>query len=73
MLVESQKKLSGNDRFEGFTMDLATELSKLLYFNFTFKLVSDGAVSHLQHLSTFHKLFSPAFRLENIYVKGRPV
>ena len=45
MLVESQKKLSGNDRFEGFTMDLATELSKLLYFNFTFKLVSDGAVS----------------------------
>jgi ionotropic glutamate receptor len=53
MLVESQKKLSGNDRFEGFTMDLATELSKLLYFNFTFKLVSDGAVSHLHRRSNF--------------------
>ena len=45
MLVESKNKLSGNDRFEGFTVDLATELSKILHFNFTFKLVDDGKVS----------------------------
>ena len=45
MLVESEEKLSGNARFEGFTVDLATELSKLLHFNFTFKLVDDGNVS----------------------------
>lgn len=42
MLVESHKKLSGNDRFEGFAIDLATELSQVLGFNFTFKLVDDG-------------------------------
>ena len=32
-------------RFEGFTLDLALELSKILHFNFTFKLVDDGSVS----------------------------
>ena len=42
MLVESHKKLEGNARFEGFTIDLATELSALLGFNFTVKLVDDG-------------------------------
>ena len=42
MLVESHKKLEGNARFEGFTIDLATELSGLLGFNFTVKLVDDG-------------------------------
>jgi len=42
MLVESHKKLTGNARFEGFAIDLATELSLLLGFNFTFKLVDDG-------------------------------
>ena len=44
MLVESQEKLTGNARFEGMTVDLATELSKILHFNFTFKLVDDGKV-----------------------------
>ena len=43
MLVESQKKLEGNARFEGFTIDLADELSKFLQFNYTIKLVDDGA------------------------------
>ena len=42
MLVESHKKLSGNARFEGFALDLASELSLVLGFNFTFKLVDDG-------------------------------
>ena len=42
MLVESHKKLSGNARFEGFDLDLASELSLVLGFNFTFKLVDDG-------------------------------
>ena len=45
MYVESFEKLSGNERFEGFAMDLATELSHILGFNFTFKLVEDGKVS----------------------------
>jgi ABC-type amino acid transport substrate-binding protein len=42
MLVEKAEKLSGNARFEGFAIDLATELSKILNFNFTFKIVDDG-------------------------------
>ena len=45
MYVESFEKLSGNARFEGFSVDLATELSLILGFNFTFKLVDDGNVS----------------------------
>jgi len=43
MYVESFEKLSGNDRFEGFAPDLAAELAKILGFNFTLKLVDDGA------------------------------
>ena len=44
MLVESHEKLTGNARFEGFAIDLATELAIQLGFNFTFKLVDDGNV-----------------------------
>ena len=46
MLVESHKKLYGNDRFEGFSMDLASALAEILHFNFTFKEVDDGKVLH---------------------------
>ena len=56
MLVESHQKLTGNARFEGFAIDLATELSKVLGFNFTFKLVDDEkvifSVSELQGWAT---------------------
>ena len=45
MLVESHEKLSGNARFEGFAIDLASELAGVLGFNFTFKLVDDDKVS----------------------------
>ena len=44
MLVESEEKLTGNARFEGFSIELASELSNILGFNFTFKLVDDGKV-----------------------------
>ena len=42
MLVEQPTKLSGNARFEGFAIDLADALSKILHFNYTFKIVDDG-------------------------------
>ncbi len=42
MLKEETKKLEGNDRFEGFAIDLMTEIAKFLQFNVTFKLVDDG-------------------------------
>ena len=44
MYVESFEKLSGNDRFEGFAVDLAESLSQVLGFNYTIKLVDDGKV-----------------------------
>ena len=47
MYVESFEKLSGNDRFEGFAIDLANELAAILGFNYTYKLVEDGNVIKL--------------------------
>ncbi len=37
--------MEGNDRFEGFAVDLMTEIAKVLKFNVTFKLVEDNNVS----------------------------
>lgn len=34
--------LTGNDRYEGFSMDLITEISKILNFKFEFELAADG-------------------------------
>nr|CAG4645346.1 EOG090X00ST [Lynceus sp. MCZ IZ 141354] len=42
MLKESSEMLVGNDRFEGFGMDIVDEISKLLGFNYTVRLVADG-------------------------------
>lgn len=42
MLKETSEQLQGNDRFEGFCIDLIDEIAKLRGFNYTFKEVSDG-------------------------------
>lgn len=42
MRRESSQKLVGNDQFEGYAIDLIHEISKLLGFNYTLKLVPDG-------------------------------
>lgn len=42
MRRESSQKLVGNDQFEGYAIDLIYEISKLLGFNYTLKLVPDG-------------------------------
>ena len=42
MLKESSEQLSGNERFEGFVFDVIDEISKMLGFNYTFKIVDDG-------------------------------
>lgn len=42
MLKDSSEKLVGNDRFEGFGIELIHELSLMLGFNYTFKLQEDG-------------------------------
>ncbi|XP_055710638.1 glutamate receptor ionotropic, kainate 2-like isoform X2 [Phlebotomus papatasi] len=42
MLKRSPNKLTGNDRFEGFGIDLIHELSLMLGFNYIFHLQEDG-------------------------------
>ncbi|KAG8194662.1 hypothetical protein JTE90_003132 [Oedothorax gibbosus] len=41
MLKNSSKGLQGNDRFEGFCVDLIVELSKILHFDYEIRLVKD--------------------------------
>lgn len=36
MLKESTTMRTGNDRYEGFAIDIIQELSKILHFNYTF-------------------------------------
>ncbi|XP_055615442.1 glutamate receptor ionotropic, kainate 2 isoform X2 [Toxorhynchites rutilus septentrionalis] len=47
MLKDSPTKLSGNERFEGFGIDLINELSLMLGFNYTFVLQEDGMYGSL--------------------------
>ncbi|GAA6102703.1 glutamate receptor ionotropic, kainate 1 isoform X1 [Tachysurus ichikawai] len=42
MYKKSDKVLYGNDRFEGFCLDLLKELSNILGFSYEVRLVSDG-------------------------------
>lgn len=42
MLMEAPEKLSGNDRYEGFCIDLIKELAQMLGFNYTFIQQPDG-------------------------------
>ena len=42
MQKKSDKELSGNDRFEGYCLDLLKELSNILGFTYEVKLVTDG-------------------------------
>lgn len=43
MLKESTVMLTGNDRFEGFGIELIENLADMLGFNYTFLLQDDGA------------------------------
>lgn len=43
MLKDSSLQLTGNDRFEGFAIDLIQELSYLLGFKYIFRLQDDAA------------------------------
>ena len=47
MRKDSSEKLSGNSQFEGYGVDLVHEISKILGFNYTIKLVPDGRYGSL--------------------------
>lgn len=42
MFKKSDKPLYGNDRFEGYCIDLLRELAAILGFNYEVRLVEDG-------------------------------
>lgn len=42
MVKKSDKELVGNDRYEGYCMDLLKELSNILGFTYEVRLVGDG-------------------------------
>lgn len=42
MLRENQQDLQGNDRYEGFCVDMLKELAHILKFNYRIRLVDDG-------------------------------
>lgn len=42
MFKKSDKPLYGNDRFEGYCIDLLRELSAILGFRYEVRLVEDG-------------------------------
>lgn len=43
MLKDSAAELHGNERFEGFGIDIIHELSLMLGFKYEFRLQADGA------------------------------
>ncbi|XP_015429531.1 PREDICTED: glutamate receptor ionotropic, kainate 2-like [Dufourea novaeangliae] len=47
MLKESADMMTGNDRYEGFGIDIIQELSKMLGFNYTFEVQSDNVYGSL--------------------------
>lgn len=42
MRKDSAERLTGNDQFEGYAVDLIREIAKVLGFNYTIRLVPDG-------------------------------
>ncbi|KAG4072084.1 hypothetical protein HA402_015583 [Bradysia odoriphaga] len=51
MLTDSTTKLSGNDRFEGFGIDLIHELSLVLGFKYEFRLQEDGKYGSVNNVT----------------------
>lgn len=47
MLKESASMMTGNERYEGFGIDIIQELSKILGFNYTFQVQADNIYGSL--------------------------
>lgn len=43
MLVKDSEQKTGNDRYEGYNIDLVHSISKILGFNYSIRIVADGA------------------------------
>ena len=42
MLVKDSEQKTGNDRYEGYNIDLIHSISKILGFNYSIRIVADG-------------------------------
>lgn len=42
MLKKNHRELTGNDKYEGYCVELAAEISKHVGYNYTLELVPDG-------------------------------
>ena len=42
MLKRSEAPLTGNDRYEGFCVDILKEIAQIVGFKYSIKLVADG-------------------------------
>lgn len=51
MLKDSALQLTGNERFEGFGIDLIHELSLMLGFNYVFRLQEDGSYGSINNVT----------------------
>lgn len=47
MLKESTSMAVGNDRYEGFAIDIIQKMSEILGFNYTFEVQADNAYGSL--------------------------
>lgn len=49
MVKLSSNTLEGNERYEGFGIDLIKELSEMSGFNYTFKIQEDGNSGYIEN------------------------
>ena len=42
MLVKDSEQKTGNDRYEGYNVDLVESIAQILGFNYTIRIVEDG-------------------------------
>lgn len=64
MLKDSPTSKKGNERFEGFCVDLIHELSQLLHFRYEFRLCKDGAYGSKKKDGTWNGMIGELIRNE---------
>ena len=64
MLKDSPTSKKGNERFEGFCVDLIHELSELLHFRYEFRLCKDGAYGIKKKDGTWNGMIGELLRNE---------
>ena len=57
MVKDSSSTKIGNDQFEGFSIDLIQELSKILHFKYEFRLVKDRAYGRPDKNGTWNGMY----------------